>query len=131
SRWPARRLRQGRREGAAVKECTQGASRRTHRARLELHFETVEPADVAIDREDDAAVVDEYVVDLAGAGRRPLYLRHEIPDFLRLVRVRQIVGPEAAVEEGAEDYVFGFPAIRLRQVLPQIMRAEAAAAASE
>src|SRR5712691_524746 len=68
----------------------------------EIHFEGVEAADVAVDAEHDAAVVDKDVVDLAGAGRRVRHLRDEVGDFLRLVGVRGVVGPEAAVEEGGE-----------------------------
>src|ERR1700686_3771576 len=61
-------------------------------SRSELHFEAIEAADMAVDGIDDSAVVDEHVVDLAGAGRRARHLRHEIGDLLRLVRVRQVVG---------------------------------------
>jgi len=41
----------------------------------EIHFQGVEAADMAVDAEHDAAVVDEDVVDLAGAGRRVWPLR--------------------------------------------------------
>src|ERR1700758_2328512 len=37
----------------------------------ELHFERVEPADVAVDGIDDLALVDEHVVDLDRTARRP------------------------------------------------------------
>src|SRR5579863_8244615 len=89
--------------------------RRTHMAstpRSEVHFERVEATDMAVDGEDDATIVDEYVVDLAGAGRCALDLRAEMPDLFRLVRVRQIVGPQSAGEERAKHDVVGFPAAR-------------------
>src|SRR5438309_9169056 len=51
---------------------------------LEIHFECVEAADMAVDTEHDTAIVDEHVVDLARTGRRVRHLRREIRDFLRL-----------------------------------------------
>src|SRR5580704_15584595 len=97
----------------------------------EIHFHRVEPAGVAVDGIDDGAVVDEHVVDLAGAGRGVRHLRHEIGDFLRLVRVGDVEGAQPAIEEGAEHDLVRLPAMRLRQILPQVMRAEPAAAPRE
>src|SRR5262249_24021088 len=37
----------------------------------ELHFERIEPADMAIDGVDDLPLIDEHVVDLDRAARRP------------------------------------------------------------
>src|SRR5262249_45264637 len=55
----------------------------------ELHFERVEPADMAVDGVDDLALVDEHVVDLDRTARRPgRRLGHEIPDLGRLEGVR-------------------------------------------
>ena len=86
---------------------------------------------MAVDGIDDLAVVDERVVDLAGAGRGVRHLRHKIGHLLRLVRVGDVEGAQPAVEEGAEHDLVRLPAIRLRQILPQIMRAEPAAAPRE
>src|SRR5215469_5560294 len=98
----------------------------------ELHFERVEPADMAVDRIDDLALVDEHVVDLDGTARRPRRrLRDEIPDLLRLVGVGGVVGAQTAVEIGGEDDAIGFPRVRLGNVFVQIVRAVARAAAHE
>src|SRR5271166_4449272 len=98
----------------------------------ELHFERVEPADMAVDRIDDLALVDEHIVDLDRAARRPRRrLGDEIPDFGRLVGVRGVVGAQPTVEEGGENDAIGFPRVRLGQVLIEVMSAVAGAAAHE
>src|SRR5207244_3786903 len=51
----------------------------------EIHFQCIEAASMAVDGVDDGAVIDEDVVDLAGASRRIRHLRHEIGDFFRLI----------------------------------------------
>src|SRR5207237_7707297 len=106
-------------------------ARRLAKAVLEIHFQRVKPADDAIDRENDAAVIDEHVVDLALAVPGLWNVRHEIADFLRLVRVRHIERPETAAEERAEDDVLALPSALFGQVLPKIVRAVATAAAGE
>src|SRR5487761_957119 len=45
--------------------------------RSEVHFEGVEPSGVAVDGIDDAALVDQDVVDLDRPGRRPLGRRRD------------------------------------------------------
>src|SRR5947199_119208 len=80
----------------------------------------------------DTGLVDKDVVELAGAGRRAARrFGHEIGDLARLVRVGDIEGAQPAVEEGAEYHLVRLPAVILRQVLPQIVRPIAAAAARE
>src|ERR1700739_854215 len=80
------------------------ASREGKRSsKSEIHLEDVEPADMAIDGVDDAALVDEDVVHLDGAGGRAgRRRRREHADLLRLIGVRDVVGAQAAVEKGAE-----------------------------
>src|ERR1051325_9794676 len=69
---------------------------------LEIHLQAVQPADVAVDRVDDLALVDEHVVELDGAGwRAGRCRRHEGADLLRLVRVGDVEGAQTTVEEGA------------------------------
>ena len=63
---------------------------------------------MAVDAEHDAAIVDEHVVDLAGAGRRVRDLRREIRDFLRLVRVRQVEGPRPPLKNVPSTMVSDF-----------------------
>jgi len=46
-----------------------------------IHLEAIEPADEAVDGEDDAAVVDKDLVELARAERGARHFRHEIGDF--------------------------------------------------
>src|SRR5579863_5968369 len=77
------------------------ASREGNRSsKSEIHFEDVEPADVAIDRVDDLPLVDEDVVHLDGAGwRAGGRRRHEDADFLGLIRIGNVVGAQSAVEE--------------------------------
>src|SRR5205085_5459420 len=100
-------------------------------ASSELHFEAVEAADDAVDRKDDATVVDEHVVDLAPPVLRLGDVRHKIADLLGLVWVFQIEGAQAAAEKRAEDDVLALPAALLRQVFPQIVGTVTAAAPGE
>src|SRR5271166_5796934 len=98
----------------------------------ELHFERVEPADMAVDRIDDLALVDEYVVDLDGTTRRPRRrLGDEVPDLLRLVGVGGVVGAQPTVEIRRQDDAVGFPGVRLGQVLIEVVRSVAGAATHE
>ncbi len=54
----------------------------------EIHFERVEAADMAVDRVDDLALVDEHVVDLDRPARRARRrLRNEIADLGRLIGI--------------------------------------------
>src|SRR6266446_6350563 len=70
------------------------------REALEIHLQDVEPAREAVDRVDDLALVDEYVVELDrvhlghARGRR-----HEGGDLSRLIGIGEIVGAQAAIEE--------------------------------
>ena len=58
-----------------------------------------------VDGVDDCVLIDIYIVDLNGAGRRALgRCGDEGRDFLRLEWVQGIVGPDAAIEKGREDY---------------------------
>src|SRR5262249_56174110 len=75
-----------------------------------IHLQDVKAADVAIDRIDDLALVDEDVVELDGAGRR--HRRrwwHEYPDLLRLIWIGNVIGAQSALEEGAQHHLIGFP----------------------
>ncbi len=82
---------------------------------------------MAVDRVDHLALVDEHVVELDGAGRRPgRGRRHEDADGFRLVRVGDVVGAQAAVEEGAKHDLIVLPAGRQRHVLVDVVRAEPA-----
>src|SRR6516164_8131573 len=92
-----------------------------------IHFQNVEPADVAVDGVDDLALVDEYVVELNGTGRRHgRRRRDEHPHFLRLVRIGNVVGAQPPVEEGAEHDLIGLPCCRQRHVLVNVVRPKAA-----
>src|SRR5476651_2214812 len=92
---------------------------------LEIHLQRIKPAGEAIDGVDDLALVDEHVVDLHAAYRRALRrARHESREFLGLVSVGNIVGAQAAVEEGAEHDLIGLPGGRHWGVFVDIMRAE-------
>src|SRR6516164_6958919 len=96
----------------------------------ELHFERVEPTDMAVDRIDHLALVDEHVVDLDRPARRSRRrLGDEIPDLLRLIRVRGVVGAQPAVEIGPQDDAVGLPGVRLGQVLIEVVGAIASALA--
>src|SRR6267142_531103 len=102
------------------------------RGGLNLELKRVESADQAIDRIDDAALVDEHVVDLHGAGSRSARrLRHVVGDLLGPERVRDVVGAHAAVEEGAEDDRLRLQVARHRAVLMQIVSAVSAASSLE
>ena len=98
----------------------------------ERHLEDVQAAGEAIDGIDDAALVDVDVVQLDRAGRRQRRrARHEVGDFLRLIRVADVVGAHAGIEEGADHDLVGAPRRGHRQVLVQVVRAEASAAVGE
>src|SRR5262245_57291682 len=61
--------------------------------RSNLHLQAIEPAAAAVDGKDDAAVVDEHVVQLDLAGLRFLRRRwHEVGDLARRVRIAHVVG---------------------------------------
>src|SRR2546428_7134999 len=92
--------------------------------------EDIEPADDPVDGVEDAALVDQDVVELDGPGRRLARpRRHERRDLLRLERIPDVEGAHAAVEEGADDDVLRDEAARA--VLVQVVGAEAAAAPGE
>ena len=94
-------------------------------ARSKIHFQNVEPADVAIDSIDDGALVDEDVIHLDDAGRSAgRRRRHEDADFLWLIRIGNVVGAEPAVEEGAEHDLVGLPPRRQRHILVDVVGAE-------
>src|SRR6184192_2205583 len=78
--------------------------------RSEIHLQCIQPANDAVDRKDDAAIVDEHVVDLAPPVLRLGDVRHKIADLLGLVWVFQIEGAQAAAEKRAEDDVLALPA---------------------
>src|SRR5712671_2079005 len=129
----ARRLAPSRRASRASlpRKRGRGSTERSSHA-SEIHLQNIQAAGEAIDRVDDLALVDEDVVELDGADRRERgRRRHEGGDFLRLERVGDVVGAQAAVEEGADDDLVGMPAIRRRRVLVDIVRPEAPAAARE
>src|SRR6195256_907295 len=85
-----------------------------------------------VDRVDDAALVDEHVVELDRAARRKGWrLWHEGRDFLRLIRVGNVVGAQAAVEERADDDRVGVPRGRQRYVFVDVVRAETPALPGE
>jgi hypothetical protein len=68
-------------------------SMRENYACSKFHFQDVEPAHVTIHGVDDLALVHEHVVELNGAGRRQgRRRRNEDSDFLRLVRIGDVVG---------------------------------------
>src|SRR5262249_41796945 len=91
-----------------------------------IHLQDVKTADVAIDRIDDLALVDEDVVELDGAGRRHRWRWwHEHPDLLRLIWIGNVIGAQSAIEEGAEHDLIGLPAGRPRHVLVDVVGAEA------
>src|SRR5206468_3370136 len=82
--------------------------------------EDIEPADDPVDGVEDAALVDQDVVELDGPGRRLARpRRHERRDLLRLERIPDVEGAHAAVEEGADDDVLRDPAARA--VLVQVV----------
>ncbi len=82
---------------------------------------------MAVDGVDDLALVDEYVVELDGPARcHRRGRRHEHADLLRLVWIGDVVGAQAAVEEGAEHDLVGLPGGRQRHVLVNVVGAEAA-----
>src|SRR5437660_3315188 len=86
-----------------------------------IHLQNIEPADVTIDGVDDAALVDEHVVHLNCAGRRTgRPWRHENTDLFRLVRIGNVVGAQAAIEEGAKHDLIGLPRSRQRHILMNI-----------
>src|SRR6266849_5956786 len=77
---------------------------------------------MAVDGEDDAAVVDEHVVDLRRWGRRD-----EVRDLARFVRISYVVGPDTGVEESAEHYVLRAPGAAPRRILVHVVGAAAPA----
>src|SRR3954464_12355926 len=82
---------------------------------------------MAVDREHDATVVDEHIVDLRRSGRRTVgRVGYEMRDLARLVRIAYVVGANAGVEEGAEHEVFRAPGALARRVLVAVWRAAAA-----
>src|SRR5258706_9193982 len=96
---------------------------------LEIHFQRVYAAGETIDGIDDATVVDKNIVELDGARAR--HCRgtwHEIRDFLRLVRIGEIIRAQTAVEERAENDGVGTVGSRNRQVFVQVVGTEATSA---
>src|SRR5262245_64227912 len=76
----------------------------TYVSAVKPHLQNVKAAGVAVDGVDHLALVDEHVVELDGAGRRAARRRrHEHGDLLGAIRVGDVVGAQAAVEEGTED----------------------------
>src|SRR5258705_13084598 len=96
---------------------------------LEIHFQRVYAAGETIDGIDDAAVVDKNIVELDGARARHCRRTwHEIRDFLRLVWIGEIVRPQPAVEESAENDGVGTVGSRNRQVFVQVVATQTNAA---
>src|SRR6266508_5788949 len=105
-----------------------GKSWRRSAAFSQAHYEEVVAAGMAVDGEDDAAVVDEHVVDLRRSGRRAGWgRRHEVRDLARFVRIPYVVGPDTGVEESAEHYVLRAPGAAPRRILVHVVGAAAPA----
>src|SRR6266571_2713218 len=103
-----------------------GKSCRRSAALSQTHLEDVEAAGMAVDGEDDAAVVDEHVVDLRRSDRRAGWgRRHEVRDLARFVRIPYVVGPDTGVEESAEHYVLRAPGTAARWILMHVVGAAA------
>jgi hypothetical protein len=80
---------------------------------------------IAIDGIDDGALVDEHVIHLDDAGRSAgRRWRLENADGLGLIRIGNVVGAKAAVEEGAEHDLVGLPSRRPRHILMDVVGAE-------
>src|ERR1700719_310682 len=96
--------------------------------RSEIHLEDVEPACEAVDGVDDRALIYEHVVELdrfAGGARRGR--GDEGRDLPRLVGIGDVVGAQAAIEEGADNDLVGVPGGRRGRVLEDVVRAEPSA----
>src|SRR3984893_3185316 len=95
-----------------------------------IHLQNIEAAAETVDRVDDLAFVDEAVIELDRADRRTRGARRlEGRDLLGLVRIGDVVGALAAVEERADDDVFGVPCIGRRRILVDVVSPEPPAAA--
>src|SRR5262249_16897283 len=97
---------------------------------LKAELEDVETADHTVDRVENLAVVDQDVVDLRGLDRRLAERRrHEGGDLRGVEGIAHVERPHAAVEEGADDDVFGDPVTR--PIFVQVVGAEPAATPGE
>src|SRR6185369_13991390 len=99
---------------------------------LDLELEGVEAADETVDCVDDAALVDQDVVDLYRArARAARSLGHVVGDLLGAERVRDVVHAHATVEVGPEDQRLRYQVARHGPVLVQVVRAVSPAASAE
>src|SRR5260370_8038497 len=87
---------------------------------------------MAVDGEDDAAVVDEHIVDLRRSDRRAGWgRRDEVRDLAWFVRIPYVVGPDTGVEESTEHYVLRAPGAASRRILVHVVGAAAPAPMQE